>query len=98
MPQPKGEPSLTRQRRGFTVQASPFNAVKLDLALILFVGVVLVFVHSRLVSNQLGQLGLLAAYGIVAMCWLIFRTRRVIKQLDQVEHVEGQDDSHMSGG
>lgn len=81
----KGDASLSRQRKGFTVQASPFNAIKLDLALILIVGAVLLIVHDHLVVNQLGQLGLLAGYGIVAMCWVVIKTRRVEKQLAEAE-------------
>ncbi len=87
----KGDASLSRQRKGFTVQASPFNAIKLDLALILIVGVVLLIVHDHIVVNQLGQLGLLAGYGMVAMCWVVIKTRRIEKQLAEAKQKPGHE-------
>jgi predicted membrane channel-forming protein YqfA (hemolysin III family) len=65
-------------RRGFSVAASPLNAVKLDLGIILVVGALLLLVHGKLVSGTLAQFLVLAVYGIGAMLWLIIRTRRVL--------------------
>lgn len=76
----EGDASLPRRGKAFTVQASPFNAIKLDLALILVVGIVLLIVHERLVDDQLGQLLLVAGYGLVAMLWIVMRTRHVLKK------------------
>lgn len=70
--------SVPRRRRGFTVAVSPFNPVKLELAVILVVGLLLLIVHGRLVDGALAQLGLLLAYGVGAMLWLLWRTRRVL--------------------
>ncbi len=77
MAQPKREPSLARKRRTFTVAASPFNGVKLDLALIVVVGVVVWLIHDRLIENGFGQLLFLAGYGLAAMVWLVAKTRRI---------------------
>lgn len=85
----EGDASLSRRRKVFTVKASPFNAIKLDLALILIVGIVVLVVHERLVENQLGQLLIVACYGIAAMLWIVIRTRRVVKNIDQT--VESSD-------
>lgn len=73
----EGEPSLSRKKGGFTVQASPFNGVKLDLALILVMGVAVWMIHERVTDNVLGQLLLLIGYGVLAAVWVVFRTRRV---------------------
>ncbi|ALP52784.1 hypothetical protein Tel_06230 [Candidatus Tenderia electrophaga] len=81
MAQAKGDESLSRQGKGFTVPASPFNAVKLDLALIIIIAVVLWLIHDRLIANQLGQFLLLSGYGLAAMGWIVFRTRRVARRL-----------------
>lgn len=81
MAQSKGDASLSRRSKGFTVAASPFNAVKLDLALLVVVGLVLWIVHDRLVADQLGQLLLLWGYGVLAMGWVVLRTRRVVRRL-----------------
>ncbi len=74
----EGEPSLPRKKRSFTVQASPFNGVKLDLALIAVVGLVVWMVHDRLIDNALGQLLFLATYGVLAGVWVIRKTRRIV--------------------
>lgn len=73
--------SVSRQRRGFTVGASPFNGVKLDLGILLVIGGLLWLVHDRLIGAPLGQLALLSGYGLVAMGWIIYKTRRVIRSL-----------------
>ncbi len=79
----EGDASLSRRRKVFTVKASPFNAIKLDLALILIVGIVVLAVHERLVEHQLGQLLVVIGYGLAAMLWVVMRTRRVLKNLGQ---------------
>jgi len=73
--------SLARQGKGFTVQASPFNAVKLDLALIVVVGVVLLVVNDHLTQNRFGQFLLMAGYGVAAMFWVVIKTRRIARRL-----------------
>jgi len=78
----EGDAILSRRGKGITVQASPFNAVKLDLALIVIVGIVVLVVHDRLLENQLGQLAMVVGYGVVAMLWIVIRTRRVLRSLD----------------
>jgi len=76
----EGEPSLPCKKRSFTVQASPFNGVKLDLAVICIIGLVVWVVHDQLVDNALGQLFFLAAYGVLASVWLVAKTRRIAAQ------------------
>ena len=77
MAHPEREPSLPRQRRSFTVAASPFNGVKFDLALIVIVAGVVWLIHDRLIENGVGQLLFLAGYGLSAMVWLVAKTRRI---------------------
>ncbi len=81
MAQSEGDASLSRQKKGFTVPASPFNAVKVDLALLIIVGGVLWLIHDRLVEDPFGQFLLLAGYGAAAMGWIVIKTRRVAKRL-----------------
>ncbi len=88
----KREPSLPRQRRSFTVAASPFNGVKFDLALIVVVGVVVWLVHDRLIDNGLGQTLFLAGYGVSAMIWLMVKTRRIEQaQRAKADSFHGQE-------
>lgn len=85
----EGDASLSRQRRSFTVKASPFNVVKFDLAIILILGVLLFLVHDLLVTDELTQLAVLAGYGLLAMAWLLVRTRRVSRELsEKAESIE----------
>ena len=86
------EPSLPRQRRSFTVAASPFNGVKFDLAMIVVVGVVVWLIHDRLIDNSLGQTLFLAGYGVSAMVWLMAKTRRIERsQRANVDTSHGQE-------
>lgn len=72
----RGE-SVARPRGGFTVSASPLNAVKLDLGVILCVALLVWLMVEYLSDRVAVQVGVLALYGLVAMLWLIVRTRRI---------------------
>ncbi len=75
--------SVTQTRGGFTVAASPFNPVKLDLGIISVVAVVVWFAHTRVTEAPLGQLLILLSYGLLAMAWLVWRVRRISRRLAQ---------------
>jgi len=63
---------------GFSVAASPFNRVKLELGIILLVAPLVWLLVGRLLSAPEAQLMVLALYGIAGAGWLIMRTRQVI--------------------
>lgn len=65
-------------RQGLTVAPSPFNEVKLDLGVILIVGVVLFLVQGRVLDSLWQQLLLLASYSLLGMFWIIIRARRIM--------------------
>jgi hypothetical protein len=65
-------------KTGISVAPSPFNAVKLELALILIVSCVLLFTVSSITNEYLHQLLLLGSYGAVCMLWLVIRIRYII--------------------
>jgi len=94
----EGDASLSRRGKVFTVRASPFNAIKLDLALILVIGIVVLVVHERLVEGQLGQLSIIVGYGLAAMFWIVMRTRRVLKSLGQTVAVESDVNQSSKNG
>ena len=73
-----------------TVSASPLNSVKLELGVILFIAVIVWLVVEKMVAETWGQLIWLGLYGIVSMCWLIWRTRRTYRQWTQGKHHETQ--------
>jgi len=73
--------SVPETKSSFTVAASPFNAVKLELGIVLIVGFFLLLVISSVVDSPFVQLGLLGGYGAISMLWLIFRVRRIVAAL-----------------
>lgn len=78
----QGEPApkVACPRRGFSIAPSPLNGVKLELGLILVVGMLLAVVHARIAHGVLAQLVLLGGYGLAAMAWLLVRTHRVLRR------------------
>ena len=70
-------------KKGFGVTASPFNRVKLELGIILCLGILLWLAADSITASLAAQLLLLAAYGIGGMLWLVWRTRRVLAQLER---------------
>ena len=86
----ENSPSVTA-RKGVTVAPSPLNEVKLDLAIILVVGGLLLLVQGRLLDSVLMQLLALASYGILGMLWIILRTRAVLRRIARahVPHSDG---------
>lgn len=77
-PENREAASIPAAGRGFTVAASPFNGIKLELAVVLCLNLVLWLVGGRLMGGGLVELLLLAAGGLGGMAWLMFRTRRVL--------------------
>ena len=77
--------------KGMTVAPSPLNEVKLDLAIILVVGGLLLLVQGRLLDSLLAQLLVLASYGVLGMLWIVIRTRKVLQRIarDRESHPDG---------
>jgi hypothetical protein len=69
---------MFRSDKGTGVSPSPLNPVKLELAVLVIVGVLLWVLHRQLTDDPLDQLLLLGGYGLSAMAWLVMRTRRVL--------------------
>lgn len=67
--------------KGMTVAPSPLNEVKLDLAIILVVGMLLLLVQGRLMDGLPAQLLVLASYGVAGMLWIVVRTRKVLRRI-----------------
>ena len=77
------EADIVTVRKGFAVAPSPLNEVKLDLGVILVVGLVLLLVQGRALDSLLLQLLLLLSYGVLGMIWIIVRARRVVAKMTQ---------------
>lgn len=83
-----GSRSVTRSRKTFAVTASPFNAVKLDLG-ILLAGGVLVLLIAGATPGWTG-VALAVAYGSATLIWLVTRTRRVLRSRRALPTVENR--------
>lgn len=77
--------------KGMTVAPSPLNEVKLDLGIILSVGVLLLLVQGRVTDSLSLQLLLLLSYGLLGMVWIVVRVRRVVAKLER-EREQRPDD------
>ncbi|MBK8182305.1 MAG: hypothetical protein IPK63_05060 [Candidatus Competibacteraceae bacterium] len=77
--------------KGMRVAPSPFNEVKLDLGIILTVGVLLLLVQGRVVESLPLQFLLLLSYGLLGMFWIIVRVRRVVEKLDRQREQAGNE-------
>ena len=77
--------------KGMTVAPSPLNEVKLDLAIILVVGLLLLLVQGRLLDSLLAQLLVLASYGVLGMLWIVIRARDILQRVarDREQHPDG---------
>lgn len=84
-----------RENKGFSVAASPFNGVKLELALIMVIAVVFMLMVDKVTSSDSTQYLLLLGFGLLAMIWLVVRTRMILNR--QLQHkqttVKGQDNT-----
>jgi len=68
---------------GFAVAASPYNAVKMDLAVLVLLGVIVWVIHDQITTQFYAQVLILGGYGCATMMWVITRVRQVSRQLDQ---------------
>jgi hypothetical protein len=78
-------------RKGMTVAPSPLNEVKLELAIILVVGVLLLLAQGRIVDSLFVQLLVLVSYGVLGMLWIIVHARQVLRRIarDRESHPDG---------
>lgn len=69
-----------QQQPGLQVAASPFNAVKLELAVIIVAGLLLWFVLDSITTSEITQIGVLFLFSSMAALWLVLRTRYLARR------------------
>ncbi len=79
------ESSSVTGGKGMTVAPSPLNEIKLDLGIILTVGGLLLLVQGRIVESVPVQLLVLVSYGLLGLCWIVIRTRKVMAEIARVQ-------------
>ncbi|WP_455365811.1 hypothetical protein [Kaarinaea lacus] len=67
--------------QGLSVAPSPFNAVKLELAVILVVGLLLWIAVDSITNSDAAQIVILLVFGIFGAAWLVLRTHLVVRRL-----------------
>lgn len=74
---------MSNKKRQFSVAASPFNGIKLELAVILVL-IVLISAGVSPFTNSWGEL-FAWAFGltVVGACWVIFRTHLLLRKLKE---------------
>jgi len=77
----KEDASVTRKTRYVTVAPSPLNVVKLDLAIIIFLSIIVAIFVMNYFDDTQTQLMTLSGFGLFCMFWLIVRTKRVLSRL-----------------
>jgi hypothetical protein len=68
-------------KKHFSVAASPFNEVKLDLAIGFLIAIILFILLEYSGLSSLVQLGVLAGYATTLTVWIIWRIRRVTREV-----------------
>jgi hypothetical protein len=81
--------SSVARGKGMTVDPSPLNEVKLDLGVILVVGVLLLLAQGRVLDSLPLQLLLLACYGVLGLIWILVRARRVMARIERERYPDG---------
>lgn len=67
-------------KSAFSVAASPFNAVKLELAIILIAGFILWLVLNTITNNDMTHIAVLFVYSSCGAIWLSLRIRGVARK------------------
>jgi len=73
------------------VAPSPLNTVKLELAVILVVGFLLLLAQGKLLDSLLAQLLVLSSYSLAGMVWIVVRTRAILWRIvrERESHPDG---------
>ena len=77
------DPRESKKSNAFSVAPSPFNAIKLELGIVIVVGVLLLLGVDSITHDTLIQIGILFLAGMSAMVWIIWRTRKILKRQNQ---------------
>ena len=74
------ETPKTEKDTAFTVAASPFNTIKLELVIVLIIGFLLWIVLNSITDNDWAHIVILFVYSVGGAVWLSVRVRKVLQQ------------------
>jgi len=81
------------KKKGFGVAPSPFNGVKLELGIILSLGVLAWFAIHYFTKDANLQLLLLLVFSVSAMLRLVYKSRRILRQIQETSTANAQKES-----
>lgn len=64
----------------FRIAPSPFNAIKLELGIVIVMGALLLIALDSITEDALLQLSVLFVAGLLGMFWIMWRTHKVLKR------------------
>ncbi|MDH5327861.1 MAG: hypothetical protein OEZ68_06620 [Gammaproteobacteria bacterium] len=70
----------SKKTNGFGVAPSPFNAVKLELGVILVLSLCVWLAAEFITANDFVQLLILSGFSVAATVWLILRTKVLLSK------------------
>ena len=73
----------SKKVHNFSVAPSPFNAVKLELGIVIVIGVLLLIGVDSITDDTFIQIALMFIAGASAMVWIIWRTSKILKRQSQ---------------
>lgn len=84
--------------KGLRVTASPFNRIKLRLAIIiLFVPTLWISLHYT-IADDIGQVMVLAAYSLITTIWLIYQIRAILYSVQDKRSDSSTKNVHIKSG
>lgn len=89
----ENSPQDYTKKKGFGVAPSPFNGVKLELGIILSLGVLAWFAIHYFTKDTNLQLLLLFVFSVSAMLRLVYKARRILRQIQDSATSNAQKES-----
>lgn len=87
---PSTPETATSARFGFEVSASPFNGIKLELAIVLVIILLVCAVGSRFTQSGFELFVLAFLSTLLGSLWIIARTRLLLQKLKAIQLDEGK--------
>jgi len=84
-------PQTSQKNKSFSVAPSPFNSIKLELAIVMVVGGLMLAAVDSITQDLILQISILLIAGLLGMAWIIWRTRKQLKR-----HGKTTSNSHHS--
>ena len=75
-----GSSTATPAKSGFSVASSPFNAIKLEIAIIIIIAFLLWAVLNSITDNDLTHVAILFLYSMTGAVWVVARIRFITLQ------------------